>query len=181
MKPKPCVSILVAAILLLSVVTSLIACTGDTGTTPTSVSRSTVASTGSVGPLTTEPLLAADGTFNEDLSTFESKDPFIQQVTATTTDGGQTPNTDTTQYTSTTYNPGTTYYTTTTRYYNTTTTWWTTTTKKPATTTTTKPPTTTTTTVAYIHTLKILSVDKVGDAAAVTFRVDNSVYKNRVV
>ncbi len=34
---------------------------------------------------------------------------------------------------------------------------------------------------AYIHTLKILSVDKVGDAAAVTFRVDNSVYKNRVV
>jgi hypothetical protein len=122
----------------------------------------------------TSPASSPDGIYNEDLSTFESKDPFIQQVTATTSDGGQTPNTSTTQYSTTTY------YTTTTRYYNTTTTWWTTTTKKPATTTTTKPATTTTT-VAYVHTLKILSVDKVGDAAAVTLRVDNSVYKNRVV
>jgi len=82
MKPKP-VSIFVTAILLLSLVTGLIACTGETAPSPTSPSRSTVSSTTAVDVDVTSPASSPDGIYNEDLSTFESKDPFIQQVTAT--------------------------------------------------------------------------------------------------
>jgi hypothetical protein len=111
----------------------------------------------------------------EQLSTFKSKDPFIQQAievptTATTMSGGS-PGT-TTGSPTTTYRPAatttTSYWTTTTRYTG-------------GTTTTTKPPSTTTTTAPHVHTLKILSVADVGGAAAVTFQVDGSVYKDKRV
>ena len=107
----------------------------------------------------------------EQLSTFVSKDPFIQQnvevsTTTTTTSGGPGSSTSTTRVTpTTTYRPGTT---TTTRHI-------------PGTTSTTRPPSTTTTTAAHLHTLKILSVGDVGGAPAVTFQVDTSIYKDRRV
>jgi len=100
-------------------------------------------------------------------STFKSKDPFIQQAvassTTSTSEGGSTGTTS----------PG---GTTTTHISGTTST-----TYKPGTTTTTKPPATTTTTAPHTHLLKILSVGVVGGGAAVTFQVDNSVYKDKRV
>lgn len=106
------------------------------------------------------------------LSTFKSKDPFIQQnvevSTTTTTSGGSGGTTTTRVSPTTTYRPN---ITTTTRYIP-----W-----PPASTTTTKPPATTTTTAPHLHTLKILSVGEVGGAPAVTFQVDSSVYKDRRV
>ena len=123
----------------------------------------------------------------EDFSTFESKDPFIQQVVPTTAEasssttigGGNTP----TSYTTTTrYFPTTTtWWTTTTRWNTTTTKWNTTTTTNASTTTTTKPPTTTTTKPPYAHSLSVLSVDEVGGEPACTFKVDGTIYKDKRV
>jgi hypothetical protein len=180
MKAKPYVSLLVAILLALGIAAALVGCMGEQETTesmvtvvselPTSVSEEPEENT------------YEDGQPVEELSTFESKDPFIQQVVPTETTSPQQPTdtTATTSSTSTTGNPTTTYYTTTTRYYNTTTTWWTTTTRRP-TTTTTKPPTTTTTKPAYVHTLKVLSVEQVDNAPACTIRVDNTIYKDQRV
>jgi len=101
-------------------------------------------------------------------STFKNKDPFIQQavaVSTTTTTAASTTTTGyttTTRYTTTTYRPGTT------------------TTYRPGTTTTTHAATTTTTS-PHRHSLKILSVGVVGGSPAVTFQVDNSIYKDRRV
>jgi hypothetical protein len=102
----------------------------------------------------------------DELSTFKSKDPFIQQgivVTTSTTPtsegGGGGSGSSTTTYrpaTTTTYYPG-----------------------GGGTTTTTKPPVTTTTTAPHLHTLKVLSVGDVGGKGAVTFQVDSSVYKDK--
>jgi hypothetical protein len=140
------------------------------------VQQPTSVSTGASFPLAPNTV---DG---EKLSTFRSKDPFIQQaveVVTTTTTSGASPGTTGTSPT-TTYRPGNT---TTTRYYGTTTTRYysTTTTGQSGSTTTTVPPPTTTTTAPHRHTLKILSVADVGGAAAVTFQVDSSVYKDRRV
>jgi hypothetical protein len=107
----------------------------------------------------------------EAFSTFNSKDPFIQQAVPPTSESSTT--TEINGNTTTTSGSGTT----TTRY--TTTTRWTTTTRPSGTTSTTKPPTTTTTTPPHAHYLKVLSVGVVGNADAVTFQVDNSIYKDK--
>jgi hypothetical protein len=135
----------------------------------------------SVGPLETGSTPTVAGLSQnpgiadaEMLSTFKSKDPFIQQnvevsTTTSTTSGGSGGVTTTTRVSpTTTYRPN---ITTTTRYIP-----W-----PPASTTTTKPPATTTTTAPHLHTLKILSVGDVGGAPAVTFQVDSSVYKDKRV
>ena len=179
MRTKPHVSLLVAILLVFGLVAGLVGCMGQEETGGSIVTV--------VSELPTEPtevpdqITGEDGLPAEELSTFESKDPFVQQAVPTETTA---PNpTDTTQTSTTTPTGNTTTtlnYTTTTRYFNTTTTWWTTTTR-PSTTTTTKPPTTTTTKPPYAHTLKILSVEAVGDAPACTFKVDNTVYKDQRV
>jgi hypothetical protein len=180
MSAKPYASLLVALFLMLGLVAALVGCMGEEETAESIV---TVVSEPSTGPTESpDEITGEDGLPAEELSTFESKDPFVQQAVPTETTG---PNpTDTTQTTSPTdttdYNTTTTYHTTTTRYYNTTTTWWTTTTH-PSTTTTTKPATTTTTKPPYVHTLKILSVEEVGGAPACTFKVDSTVYKDQRV
>ncbi len=175
-KTQPYASLLVVVLLVLALTAGVMGCTG--GEDQTIEGMVSVVSEPSTDPSTaTTVVVGADGLPIEDLSTFESKDPFIQQVVPTTA-----PETTT----STAANTTTTSYTTTTRYYPTTTTWWTTTTKpstttttKPSTTTTTKPPTTTTTKPPYTHTLKIISVDEVGGAPACTFMVDGTIYENQ--
>ncbi len=101
------------------------------------------------------------------LSTFKAKDPFIAQ--------GGTAVSSTTVTTSPTGSTGST--TRPTSY--TTTSWYVTTTIPWGTTTTTKKPATTTTTAPHAHTLKVLSISQVNGAAAVTFQVDSSVYKDK--
>ncbi len=114
------------------------------------------------------------------LSTFRSKDPFIQQNVhvesgTTTTTGSSTTTSGTPGGSVTTQVSPTTSYrptiTSTTGYVP-----W-----PPTSTTTTEPPPTTTTTAPHLHTLKILSMNEVGGSPAVTFQVDSSVYKDRRV
>ncbi|MFH0916810.1 MAG: hypothetical protein V1912_10235, partial [bacterium] len=119
-------------------------------------------------PASSQTVASISGMDAEALSTFKSKDPFIPQAvppsTSTTgpgSPGTTSPGTGTTSYgTTTTYRgPATTYHVTTS---------------------TTAPPTTTTT-APHRHSLRILSVEVVSGAAAVTLQVDNSVYKNKRV
>jgi hypothetical protein len=141
---------------------------GDEGATTASTSRTPQ----SVSSATTTTTLALDlgASEAEDLSTFKSKDPFIQQgvvvestsSTSTTGDG---------QTTTTRFGGSTS----TTRYSGSTTT------TKPGSTTSSVPASTTSTTAAHLHTLKILSVNDVGGAAAVTFKVDDGVYRDKRV
>ncbi len=114
------------------------------------------------------------------LSTFRSKDPFIQQNVhvesgTTTTTGSSTTTSGTPGGSVTTQVSPTTSYrptiTSTTGYVP-----W-----PPTSTTTTEPPPTTTTTAPHLHTLKILPMNEVGGSPAVTFQVDSSVYKDRRV
>jgi hypothetical protein len=187
---------------------ALVACTEDDVAV---VSVSTTAlppETASSVPVYDEtPLPASEGyadvdvgyVRNDQLSTFQAKDPFVQQVTAVVTvpDGstGTAWDTGMTQYPSDPFYT-TTLYPPTTRYSNPTPTWPTITTKPRVTTTrSTKPPTsstsstsssttsssTTTSTLGYVHVLKVLSVETVNSAPAVTFSVDKSVYKSRLV
>jgi hypothetical protein len=170
MSNSKCYRRFAVALLLLAGLTMFVVSCAAGGTDRDSSGLSQATPTPTVASLAQGPTLA-DG---ELLSTFKSKDPFIQQAveepTTTTTGGspGTTAVSPTTTYrpgTSTTFRPGNT---TTTRYY-------------PGNTTTTRPTSTTTTTAAHIHTLKILSVGDVGGAAAVTFQVDSSVYKDKRV
>lgn len=144
---------------------------GDEGAT----TANTAPAAQSVSAATTTTTLVLDlgASEAEDLSTFKSKDPFIQQgvvVASTSTTGG----TGTTGGGSTTTSrPGGS--TSTTRYSGSTTT------TKPGSTTSTVPASTTSSTAAHLHTLKILSVGDVGGSAAVTFKVDDSVYKDKRV
>jgi hypothetical protein len=93
----------------------------------------------------------------DELSTFESKDPFIQQAQATTTVTGST--TTGTGATTTTAKPGTT------------------TTTRSGTTSTTVP----TTVTSPTHKLKILSIDVITGTPVVTFQVDGTVYADKKV
>ena len=141
----------------------------DEGTTESSAvvgpsGGGSVVSTTSPGGVAVDP--------NAELSTFRSKDPFIPQAlpvtTATTkptTPGGSTGGT-----------------TATTRPVNPTTV------TIPggggggtSSSTTTSSTSSTTTTAPHVHTLKVLAAAQVGSAAAVTFQVDGSVYKDRRV
>jgi hypothetical protein len=126
----------------------------------------------SVGPAsgsdTTTTLFAEDIESDENagLSTFRSKDPFIQQaqppVSTTATTSGGSPGA--TGGSSTTVRPGSS--TTTTKAGG-------------GSTTTTVPASTTSTTAPHAHTLKVLSIAEVGGKPAVTFQVDGSVYRDK--
>lgn len=169
----------VAALLVLAGLGLLfIGCGGDdtNGSATEPSQRQRITPTPTVAALA-QGLTTADA---EELSTFKSKDPFIQQAvevsttmstTNTTSPGGQQQSTTTISR----YSPTTTRYSPTTIYRPTTTTKW------PGTTTSTKPPSTTTTTAPHVHTLKVLSVSEVNGAPAVTLQVDGSVYKDRRV
>jgi len=155
MKRDSYTTVLVVILLALGLGVLVLGCMGDNTATQTTASQQA-----SLPSTTTETVASLDA---EALSTFENKDPFIQQATTTSAPVSttQSPNGS-----STTYNP----WTTTTRPHGTTTT-------TPHGTTTTRP--STTTTLQHRHTLKVLSVGDVGGAAAVTFKVDNSVYTDK--
>jgi hypothetical protein len=147
-----------AVLVVLGVGTLSVGCAGD-GTTSTTERP---ASTGRTTTSTT--LVAADGSGDlgveaDALSTFKSKDPFIQQALPTTSTSVSIPpidnSTTSTYYTTTSYHTTTTSHTTTTRG------------------------STTTTTAAHLHSLKVLSVATISGAATVTFKVDSTVYKDK--
>lgn len=162
-------SVIVATLLLLALAALVAGCMGageeaDVSEELVAAAQSTTATVPPMG-------LVLDSMDAEALSTFQRKDPFIQQAqpavtltTASTVPGGGVTS-------STGYSPGTTWYTTTSKY--------TTTTYHSGSTTTTKPTSTTTTTAPHRHTLKVLSIGVVSGAAAVTFQVDNSIYKDK--
>jgi len=176
MKPFQFRSLLIVSLLLVGLSLAVVGCFGgdDDGATASTMPR--IPGSDEVTPTTMVPSdVAIDP--NAELSTFRSKDPFISQAqppttTATTTAPTTTP---------TTRAPGNTTVTT----------------AKPSTTVTTSggggggggstssttsaPTSSTTTTAAHVHTLKVLAASQVGGAAAVTFQVDGSVYKDRRV
>lgn len=164
MKPRLFQSAVVAALLVLGLAALVAGCMGAGDETSTSLTVMT----------TQETMLASSSTGGEisgildaeEFSTFKSKDPFIQQALPPST-------------TSTTAGGGGSGSSTSTTIYSTSTTRYTTTTYRPPTSTTRPPTSTTTTTAAHKHTLKILSIGVVGGSGAVTFQVDNSIYKDK--
>ncbi len=167
MKRKRYLSGLVLALLVLGLVALLAACaSGGSDVTRTTFS---VVTSGSAISSTSSSVDETSTDIDSDaaaLSTFQSKDPFIQQAQPVTT----TPTTPTTITTGTT---SSTIYTTTSYYYNTTSTYYYT--------TTTTAHATTTTTIAHLHTLKILSISTVSGAAVVSFKVDSTNFTNKHV
>jgi hypothetical protein len=151
-------------------------CFGSGSSGKTSTTRNTKSTVASTGGTTSTSLGAATGTtIDAALSTFRSKDPFIQQAQATT---------------STTAGAGGTTATTAKGTVTTAKTTLTTigtsggggggaTTSSTGTSNSTS--STTSTTAPHLHTMKILSVGQVAGAPAVTFQVDGSVYKDRHV
>ena len=133
------------------------------------------------GHFSTTSTVGADGEQvleNEELSTFRSKDPFIQQAQG----GGTTPPTSETSSSTSTTRPTTPSGSTiTTIFRPTSTTRPPTSSTTPGGSSTTSPPptSTTSTTAPHLHTLRVLSAAQVGGAAAVTLQVDSSVYKDR--
>jgi hypothetical protein len=147
-----------AVLLMLGVSIVSTACAGD-DSTATTVG---LAATGNTTTPTT--LVAVDGSGDvnaeaDALSTFKSKDPFVQQALPTTSTSVTIPPID--GSTTSTYYTTTSSYTTTTSH------------------TTTTRASTTTTTTAHLHSLKVLSVATVSGAATVTFKVDSTVYKDK--
>ena len=128
---------------------------------------STEITTGQVGVATTLTSLAdADGQAivvspADKYSSFQSKDPFIQQqvTTATTSTSPTTSSTTTTTTTTSTSSSTTTT----------------------SSTSTTSTSSTTSTTSFFTHMLQILQVHDVSGTAAVTFQVDNNVYQDQHV
>lgn len=145
---------------------------GEEGTTVKTV-KVTPSGSGSGASTTIGVSVAVDP--NAELSTFRSKDPFIPQALPPTTSttkpaspGGSNGSTSTTARP---VNPTTVTY--------------------PGggggggggstSSTTTSSTSSTTTTAPHVHSLKVLAASQVGGAAAVTFQVDGSVYKDRRV
>ena len=160
-------SALVVILLVAGVGLLVVGCMGGGGVTTEPGAQTTLqpASTQSSNPTGSSiPDMLAEA-----LSTFKSKDPFVQQALPPSTTGTTT---------TTTSSPG--GGATSTTFRLTTTTFRLTTTTRQVTTSTTAHPTTTTT-AAHKHMLKILSVGVVGGAPAVTLQVDNSVYKDKRV
>jgi hypothetical protein len=141
-------SLIIIVLVAVGVAMAIAGC-GGSGTTTTVSTRTTVlpvtATTTTTTALVSIPL--------DELSTFESKDPFIQQALAPTTTTTGTGSTTTTK-------PGTTS-----------------TTKKPGTTSTTVP----TTVTSPTHKLKVLSIDVMNGTPVVTFQVDGTVYADKKV
>lgn len=136
-------------------------------------STTAVRSGGNQTPLSSEAGLLA---YSEQLSTFQAKDPFVPKYVPTTASSTTTSITvpTTAVPTSTTSSTVTTIPTTTTTQPPTTTT-------STTTSSTTTSTSSTTTTISPLHVLKVLSVDVLGDAPAVTIKVDEVVYKDRRV
>ena len=124
------------------------------GTIHTSRASTTIASLADAG----QPIIVSPA---DRYSSFQSKDPFVQQ---------QVPETGDTSTPATTM-PSANTTTTTTSTSSTTT----------SSTSTTSTSSTTSTTSFYTHMLQILSVGDVGGSAAVTFQVDNNVYVDQRV
>jgi hypothetical protein len=131
------INVLVVILMALGLGALVMGCMGGGTTTQTTASQQASL------PSTTTETTAGLGA--EAFSTFENKDPFIQQATTTSAPVSttQSPN-------STTSHGGST----TTLHV-------------------------TTTTSPHRHTLKILSVGDVAGSPAVTFQVDNSIYKDK--
>jgi hypothetical protein len=156
---------LLAAVLLVAGSATLLAgCMGAGGTSssPSSLRQARVATTAqSVADASQQPVVVGPA---DSYSSFQSKDPFVQQqvVTATTQRQSQTPSRPpvvTPSTTPTTQAPGAT------------------TTSSTSTTTTSIP--TTSTTSFFAHMIQVLAVGVVGDVPAVTFQVDNNVYPDQ--
>ena len=133
---------------------------GGASSTTSSMRQARVATTAqSVADASQEPFVVAPA---DSYSSFQSKDPFVQQQVIT----------ETTQHTdSTSVSPPPSSTTTTTSGSGTTTT--------SSTSTTSTSSSTTSTTSFFTHMLQVLTVGVVGDAPAVTFQVDNNVYQDQ--
>jgi hypothetical protein len=164
MKPKPRQPVLVALLLIVGLSLLVVGCMGAGQGSTTTPSAGTTRELAQL-PVSSPTGTSVGGMNAEALSTFKSKDPFIQQAlppaTTTTAAPGSTSTTGSSGSTSTTY------YGTTTTYHGVS--------------TTTTVHSTTTTTALHRHSLKILSVGVVGTAAAVTLQVDNTIYKDKRV
>jgi hypothetical protein len=132
----------------------------DDGTTSGTIRLSGVSTTvASLADAGQQPILVSPA---DRYSSFQSKDPFVQQQEPEETDDTSTPAT-TTPSASTTTTTNSTSSTTT------------------SSTSTTSTSSTTSTTSFYTHMLQILSVGDVDGSAAVTFQVDNNVYVDQHV
>ena len=176
MRLKPAQSIIVAALLALGLALPVMGCMGaETEGFATTQNSATTLQTDEQH-LSTDAGDSFVGLDPEALSTFESKDPFIQQAAPPETTAPLTPTPPTAASgtnTTESYATNTTFYLTTTTVHggsNTT-----------AHGTTTTRLSTTTTTAPHAHALKVLSIATVGGAPAVTLQVDNSVYKDKRV
>ena len=134
---------------------------GGASSTTSSMRQARVATTAqSVADASQEPFVVAPA---DSYSSFQSKDPFVQQQVMTET----TQHTDSTSVSP----PPSSTTTTTTSGSGTTTT--------SSTSTTSTSSSTTSTTSFFTHMLQVLTVGVVGDAPAVTFQVDNNVYQDQ--
>lgn len=141
---------------------------GGSASSPSTLRQALVSTTAqSLADASQQPIQAAPA---DAYSSFQSKDPFIQQQVVTPT----------TQKTTTSVVPPTTTSSSTTTSSTTTTTpgGGSTTTSSTSTTTSTSSSTTSTTSF-FSHMLQVLTVGVVGDAPAVTFQVDNNVYQDQ--
>jgi hypothetical protein len=164
MKPTPRQSLVVALFLFACLSLLVAGCMGGGQATTTPQSETNTQGPGQLSA-SSQTVTSVVGVNAEALSTFKTKDPFIQQAVPPTTTTTASPGS-----TSTTVTPGstsTTYYGPTTTYHG-------------GSTTTTAHPTTTTTAL-HRHSLKILSVGVVGSSAAVTLKVDSTIYKDKRV
>jgi hypothetical protein len=135
---------------------------GGAGATTSSLRQAQVATTAqSVADASQEFVVVAPA---DSYSSFQSKDPFVQQqvITVTTQNTSQTSVTPPASSTTTTTTAGGGSTTTTS-----------------STSTTSTSSSTTSTTSFYTHMLQVLTVGVVDDAPAVTFQVDNNVYQNQ--
>lgn len=152
--------LLAGVILAAGMAVLLAGCMGSdsAGSTTSSLRQAIVATTvETVADVGQEVVLSAEDSY----SSFQSKDPFIQQQVVTT----ETSNTS-----ETSTSPPTSSTTTTTTTSSTTTS---------STSTTSTSSTTSTTASWFTHMLQVLAVGVVGDAPAVTFQVDNTVYQDQ--
>jgi hypothetical protein len=185
MKAQVFRSSIAAVLLVTAMALLLLGCFGG-GEEPTVTTMSVAANEDTI-PAATTTIVELEGTTpvtNEDLSTFNSKDPFIPQAIATTTTARPTTTTKLVTTTTKAVTTTTKAVTTTTKAPTTTTRATTTTTSSTTTTTsstTTTTNSTTTTSSPYVHTLTVVSIANVGGSPAVTLRVDGTTYANKIV
>jgi len=166
MKPQPQRHLLTAIVLIAGTAILLAGCmgSGGAGATTSTLRQARVATTAqSVADASQEPFVVAPA---DAYSSFQSKDPFVQQqvITVTTQRTSDTSVTPTVSSTTTTTSGG----------------GGTTTTSSTTTSSTTSTSSSTTSTTSFFaHMLQVLAVGVVGDAPAVTFQVDNNVYQDQ--